>query len=77
VVRIHLPHHEKHYRSKEMKCPKCDIEMSEGKALTNTPSMRIPDFPGDTAESRGQTMTMDGPAIMVKVQKCPECGYSK
>ena len=45
-------------------------------ALSNTPSMGVPDFPGDDVDTRGQTCTMNGPAEMVEVMKCSECGRS-
>lgn len=33
-------------------------------------------IPGDTGNENGSTMSRMGPASMVKVWKCPQCGYS-
>lgn len=57
-----------------MKCRRCKVRMKIGQRLVNTPSMGIPDFPGDGPDSIGQTMTSDGPVVMVNCWKCPECG---
>jgi len=59
-----------------MKCKKCKTKMSKGKALQNTPSMGAADFRGNTINSRGQTISMNGPAILISVDKCHSCGYS-
>ena len=48
--------------------------MNRGIALQNTPEMGVPDFPGNTVDSRGQTYSMTGRAKMVSVLKCLECG---
>jgi hypothetical protein len=50
--------------------------MREGQALQNTISTGIPDFPGAT-DLAGQTFSFTGPAKMVRVLKCVDCGYSR
>ena len=55
-------------------CSKCKTPMKRGIALQNTPEMGVPDFPGNTVDSRGQTYSMTGLAKMVSVLKCPGCG---
>lgn len=58
------------------KCVKCDKEMLPGIALENTVGECVPDFPGITSYSRGQTMSYDGRAVIIKALKCPGCGFS-
>ena len=58
------------------KCRDCGGEMKRGKALQNTLAMGIPDFPGMTAESRGQTVSRTGTPKMIAVLKCEDCGHS-
>jgi hypothetical protein len=48
-------------------CNKCDTPMKEGQALQNQ-------LVGGT--HRGATLNRTGPAQMVKVWKCPDCGHS-
>jgi len=55
-------------------CCKCKTPMKRGIALQNTPKMGVPDLPGNTVDSRGQTVTLTGLARLVDVPKCPECG---
>lgn len=51
--------------------------MRSGFALLNTISYDVPDFPGDDPRSTvGQTFSRTGPARLVEVWKCPECGAS-
>jgi hypothetical protein len=57
-------------------CRKCGGTFKYGKALVNTPSCGVSDFPGDNINSRGQTITMNGPAKTVTVVKCSGCGHS-
>ena len=59
-----------------MNCKKCEVEMVPGIGLRETYRMGLPDFHGNTADSRGQTMIASGESNMVNVLKCPECGYS-
>lgn len=58
------------------RCQRCNGEMREGQALQNTISTGIPDFPGAT-DLAGQTFSFTGPAKMVRVLKCVDCGYSR
>jgi hypothetical protein len=58
-----------------MNCRICNSEMVLGTALLNSPSCGIEDFVGQ-GDARGQTFTMNGPASMVQVMKCPKCGHS-
>lgn len=48
-------------------CKKCDVPMKDGQALQNQ-------LVGGT--HRGATLSPLGPAQMVKVLKCPDCGHS-
>lgn len=48
-----------------MKCQKCKIQMTEGKAIKNT-----------IYSSVEGTRSRTGKPVMVKVYKCPQCGYS-
>lgn len=48
-------------------CKKCNVPMKEGEALQN--QLVGGDF-------RGATLSHTGPAQMVKVWKCPDCGHS-
>lgn len=58
-------------------CPKCGGEMKEGKALKQTFTAGLPDFPGMDVNSKGQTVSPGGPGELIEVEKCPKCGYSK
>ena len=53
------------------KCNKCKIEMAKGVALQNTLT-GIPDFPG----GKVCTVSRNGPAKLIDVLKCPQCGKS-
>jgi hypothetical protein len=55
-------------------CRKCGGRMERGVALRNT-VRTFEDFPGEPA-GRGCTMDEGGPAIMVSVYKCVQCGHS-
>lgn len=55
-------------------CFKCGGIMTEGVALENTWTSSE-DFGGDKG-SYGTTMSKNGPALMVKVKKCADCGNS-
>lgn len=48
-------------------CKKCNVPMKDGEALQN--QLVGGDF-------RGATLSHTGPAQMVKVWKCPDCGHS-
>lgn len=48
-------------------CKKCEVPMKDGEALQNQ-------LVGGT--HRGATLSRLGPAQMVKVWKCPDCGHS-
>lgn len=57
-------------------CSKCKTPMGRGVALQNTPKMGVPDFLGNTVDSRGRGLTGAGQAMVVYVMKCSECvGY--
>lgn len=58
-----------------MECKRCQVEMVSGKAFQNT-LVGFPDFIGDTGLERGCTVSRSGPAKLVEVWKCPECGRS-
>ena len=60
----------------EMKCKRCFAPMTYGKALLSTLVMGIPDFAGNTVNSRGQTLSAGGPGRLVSCFKCTACGYS-
>jgi len=55
-------------------CFKCGGVMTSGIALDNTWTSSD-DFGGDKG-NYGTTASKNGPAIMVKVRKCADCGYS-
>lgn len=57
-------------------CKRCQCTMYSSSALVNTPRMGVSDFPGNTKDTRGQTMSMDGTPVRVSVWKCYKCGYS-
>jgi hypothetical protein len=54
------------------RCPKCNVEMQEGKVLQEIMS-GLPDFIGDT---HCCTVSPSGKANLVGCLKCPECGHS-
>lgn len=58
------------------KCRRCLTPLVSGVAIANTLVSGMPDFPGDTEASRGQTMHYGGAGKMVPVLKCPKCGHS-
>lgn len=55
-------------------CFVCGGLMQDGIAYQNT-LVSSDDF-GNNAGSRGTTQSYSGPAIQVKVRKCPQCGHS-
>jgi hypothetical protein len=57
-------------------CRKCGGEMREGRALQNTVSRGVSDFPG-ARDVAGQTFSFTGPPVLVKVLKCSACGHSR
>ena len=57
-------------------CRKCGGEMRAGIAIAPTVVMGTPDFPGNTAESQGQTLSYGGPGRLVDCAKCAACGWS-
>ncbi len=62
---------------KGSQCPKCNKGiMKLGIALGNTLVMGIPDFPGNTINSRGQTVHFGGPGVKLTCLKCDACGHS-
>ncbi len=60
----------------ESKCKRCGAEMKPGKAIEQTWTPGIPDFPGDPRESIGQTMNAGGPGRLIECLKCQACGWS-
>lgn len=56
-----------------MKCRLCDTQMSEGKAIQQTFTAGMPDFPGDNTVS---TFSAGGPGLLVDCLKCSSCGHS-
>jgi len=59
------------------KCKKCGGEMAPGVAMQQTLGGGIPDFPGDKADARGQTMHHGGPGKLEECDhKCKSCGWS-
>lgn len=56
-----------------MKCRTCKIDMVPGKALQQTATAGMLDFPGDT---KAVTFSVGGPGKLVDCVKCPQCGYS-
>lgn len=58
-------------------CNKCKIPMKEGMALKNGLTAGMPDFPGDTPFSAGQTVSEDSLYVtLIPCWKCPVCGKS-
>lgn len=57
-------------------CRRCDVAMIPGIAILPTYVAGLPDFPGDTDPGRVQTINPGGPGEVVRVMKCPQCGYS-
>ncbi len=57
-------------------CPRCGGSLEKGKALKNTASAGILDFP-NADDSIGQTFSYNGEAKLIEVLKCVECGYSR
>lgn len=60
----------------ENRCRRCYAEMKPGKAIQQTFTAGMPDFPGDPAGSRGVTMSAGGPGRLVDCMKCSACGWS-
>lgn len=54
-------------------CRRCHVAMKPGIALIPTLVAGVPDFPGDAC---GVTLSESGEGEVLKVMKCPECGYS-
>ena len=54
-------------------CRKCAGQMRPGKAIAQTFSAGMPDFPGDT---HGMTISPGGPGKLVDCLKCEACGWS-
>lgn len=60
------------------KCPRCHVALQHGLAiLEDTLVGGMPDFPGDTISSRGQTVSLRASGQRYSVMKCPKCGYSR
>jgi len=57
----------------DKKCKKCGGIMSLGKAIQQTWSAGVPDFPGD---QRGITMSPGGGGKLIDCLKCKKCGFS-
>lgn len=57
------------------RCARCRSVMVQGIALINTRSYGIEDFPG-VPDHIGQTFSYTGPARLVQVWKCSQCGHS-
>jgi hypothetical protein len=55
------------------RCPKCYVTLKLGKAIAQTATAGVPDFPGDKHAS---TYSAGGPGKLVDCLKCPECGWS-
>lgn len=62
-------------KQEKPRCPKCNVEMTQGKSLLNT-LVGYGDFVGDTGLENGCTMSREGEAKLVEVIKCPKCGHS-
>ncbi len=63
-------------REENDRCKKCGGEMKPGKAIRQTLVMGVPDFPGNTIDSIGQTLSYGGPGRLVDCMKCSACGWS-
>lgn len=62
---------------KKKKCRKCGGEMAPGIAMQQTWVGGMPDFPGDEAGARGQTVHTGGPGKLTDCSaKCKLCGWS-
>lgn len=57
-------------------CRRCKVPMVVGKATEQTWVMGVPDFPGNTINSIGQTLNVGGPGKLIECLKCPKCGHS-
>jgi hypothetical protein len=55
-----------------MRCNRCNVEMTEGKALAQTITAGAPDFHGSDVV----TFSAGGPGRIVPCWKCPKCGRS-
>lgn len=58
------------------KCKRCGSAMAPGKATEQTWVGGIPDFLGDSAGARGQTVHTGGPGKLIDCSKCVACGWS-
>jgi len=58
-----------------MKCSKrnCKGTMKRSKAIQQTSTSGLPDFPGDTV---GITLSAGGPGKLIECLKCDTCGHS-
>lgn len=54
-------------------CRKCGGTMKPSKAIEQTYTTGMPDFPGDTV---GITISAGGPGKLVDCLKCEKCGWS-
>lgn len=59
-----------------LQCRRCHGPMKVGVALEQTVTMGVPDFPGNTVESRGQTLSYGGKGRLIRCLKCVNCGWS-
>jgi len=60
----------------QVKCRKCGGRMADGKAMAQTYTAGMPDFPGMDVHSAGQTISPGGPGKLIDVVKCESCGWS-
>lgn len=59
-------------------CPRCSGQMIKSVGLLdNIGHMGIPDFPGNTVDSVGQTVTYRSNGKLYKCLKCEDCGHSR
>lgn len=57
----------------QMPCKKCGGEMKPGKAIAQTLTGGLPDFPGDTY---CVTLSPGGSGKLIDCLKCASCGWS-
>lgn len=56
-----------------VKCQRCGVPMQAGKAIAQTWTSGMPDFPG---YNEIVTMSPGGPGKLIDCLKCPQCGRS-
>ena len=58
-------------KSHKVKCRKCGGKMTKGLAMVSTAVMGLPDFPGATIHSAGQTLSAGGPGMLDRLPEVP------